>query len=165
MDHSVSRIDCSILRPVPSPHRRLSTVTERLALAYRSLKGYRYYYCLDKGDVCAYLFLKHDFLGHYSFMSKSDMLINPYKTLPTHRKQGYAAALLRAAVSDAAENGIRVYAVVTSDNLASQKALERNGFSRIGYAVHSAGKFGRSRLVFTETETRLLLYATLPVNA
>lgn len=165
MDYPVSRMDCSILCPVPPPHRQLSTVRERLALVCRSLRGYRYYYCLDKGDVCAYLFLKHDFLGHYSFMRRSDMLINPYKTLPAYRKQGYAAALLRAATSDAAANGIRIYAVVTSDNLASQKALERNGYSRIGYAVHSVGKFGKSRLVFTETETRLLLYASLPVNA
>ena len=100
MEHKAYRIDCSFLRPIPYPHKALSTGKERLMLALRSLRGYCYYYCLDHGVVCAYLFLKHNYLGYYSFMTRDDLLINPYKTLPPYRRRGYAATLLHAAAAE-----------------------------------------------------------------
>lgn len=158
MEQKVHRIDCSFLRPIPDPHKALSAGKERLMLAFRSLRGYRYYYCQDHGAVCAYLFLKHNYLGYYAFMKRDDLLINPYKTLPPYRRQGYAAALLHAAVADARRNGQTLYAVVTKDNTASQSALLKAGFQKLGFVEHRSRRFAGSRMVFAAQPTDLLLF-------
>lgn len=155
---TVYRIDCNVFRPVPPPHRLLSSLSERLLLAFRSLKGYSYYYCEESGKLCAYLFLKHNYLGYYTFMEKSDLLLNPYMTLPPYRRRGYASALLERAVKDAAESGHTIYAVVVADNVASQQVLLKEGFMLEGYVTHTLETIRRSKLTKTHTPTNLLLF-------
>ena len=143
---------------VQPPHKPLSSLTERLLLTFRSLKGYSYYYCEECGKVCAYLFLKHNYLGYYTFMKNSDLLVNPYMTLTPYRRHGYASALLKTAVKDATESGHTIYAVVVADNIASQQVLKKEGFLLDGYVTHTGGTILRSKLTKIHPPTNLLLF-------
>ena len=74
-----------------------------------------------------------------------------YAVVPWKRGRGYATRALAQTLRDARAEGLRyVVITTTTDNVASQKVLERNGFERIGLApryLHIAGEW-RDHLLF-----------------
>lgn len=92
-------------------------------------------------------------------MKRSDLLVNPYKTLPHYRRQGYAAALLAQAAADASRDKLTLYAIVTQDNLASQAALLQAGFQQLGYVGYRPRWFDSAQQYIASEQTSLLLFA------
>lgn len=69
---------------------------------------------------------------------RDGLLLEALETAPKHRKKGYAASLVSAAVSYAA--GVKIYSHVAKHNIPSLRTHEKCGFQKIGdFAVYADG--------------------------
>ena len=101
--------------------------------------------------LCAYCFLKRNYLARYAFMAQNDYIINPYFTAPEMRGKGLAKRILKVAVNQVPYSD--VWAVVKSENIPSIRALEATGFVHVGYShqrkwSHRLGTSKSDLLVF-----------------
>ncbi len=108
---------------------------DRLKLMLRACYGYYIYYVLDGTELCAYTFLKRNYLNRYRFMKGEHLLINPYYVKADYRGKGIATQMLRRVISTLPSECSRVWAVVEDNNYASICVLEKIGFSHVGFSI------------------------------
>lgn len=143
----------SLFQLVPKRIRNCFSVTERAKLLLRVLRGYYVYYQTQNDRLVSYCFLKRNYLGKYPFLSKNDVLINPYFVSKDYRGRGLGGKLIDTAIKDTQTAWERVYALVMQDNLPSIRTLEKLQFERIGYS----DKRGWSHRI-TERKTHLPVF-------
>lgn len=135
----------TIISLVPSQFSKEFSLDERLKLVIRAVKGYFLYYVTDGDTLCAYVFLKRNYLQKYAFLSTGELLINPYFVLPEYRGRGLATKMMEAVISDLHSTGnCRIWGVVKADNAPSIAVLNKLKFQAMGF---SEKKFWSHHLV------------------
>lgn len=114
------------------------TFLDRLKLLLRVWRGYRLYMVIDGEKLCAYTFLKRNYLHKYAFMQRGDFLINPYYVHPDYRGFGLAQAMIAHMVGDLKDSPGRIWAVVKEDNIPSLTVLKKCAFEHIGFSEKHA---------------------------
>ena len=137
---NICAFESSMTHLLPDQHYyAYFSLSDRIKLSLRALRGYRLYSVMYEGEIVSYCFFKKNYMHKYHFMHKKDYLINPYYVTPKYRGNGYGGRLLAAAVADIKDNSSRIWAVVESDNIPSIKTLENLGFQHMGYAKKKYG--------------------------
>lgn len=139
---------------VPQQIKHSFSITERIRLLLRVLRGYLVYYQMSGNTMASYCFIKKNYLCKYAFLEKRDVLINPYYVSADFRGCGLGGQLIRVAIDDKQTDWDRVFAVVKEDNFPSIRTLDKLGFERIGFSR----KKGWSHKL-TANKTHLLLFS------
>ena len=124
----------NLFQLIPKKFREEFSFSDRLKLIVRVLRGYRLYMVTNGENLCAYTFLKRNYLHKYAFMRRGDFLINPYYVHPDNRSCGIARKMIEHVMNDLPDHHGRVWAVVKNDNLPSLSVLSKCGFELVGYS-------------------------------
>lgn len=134
------------------------TFSDRIKLLLRVWRGYRLYFLTEQETLCAYTFIKRNYLHKYAFMRKGDLLVNPYYVNPEYRGCGLAQKMLQLVQDDLKEQKGSVWAVVKEDNLPSIAVLKKTGFVQVGYSQKKLWSH-----CFTKEQTHLHLFTNKPL--
>ncbi len=136
------KVNCHKYKPklfhlIPNIFYEILSTKEKIKLIFRYICGfYLLYYLTDEKKVIGYCFLKHNWLGKYTFLNKGDWIINPYYVYKDYRGRGYAQKMIEYMLKDQSTNKTNdIYAIVKVDNIVSILVLEKNGFKKIGYVT------------------------------
>lgn len=74
---------------------------------------------------------------HFQFIRKlgGGYFVGPDATLPSERGQGLHPLILWSILSSAKETNKQIFVLVSQENIASIKGIEKAGFRRVGYAI------------------------------